>query len=124
MVEKKTANKTYKIKFDSRLEDREFIVEGTKLVRLPDNKTVIKEQVIPRLAIKSGQKKEIDQATYDYMIERKLLLTKEEKEEQDVVRKKYGGMKRSRDSATSTPPIMTDEEKKKLVIDKPYVIEE
>lgn len=118
MPEKK--EKLYKIRFKSVLPDREFIVRGEHIKRLPDGKK-IKEQVIPRFTIKSGQGKEIDQATYDYMIEKKLLLTKEEKEKQDSIRKKYGETPRVRDTATSVPPKLTDDDKKLLSIDKPYL---
>jgi hypothetical protein len=120
MAEKK--EKTYKIKFNSALPEREFVVNGTKVKVLPDGKK-IKEQIVPKLVIKSGQTKEIDQATYDFMVDKDLLLTKEKKEEQDQLRTKYGGMQRNRAASESAPPNMTDEDKKLLSIDKPYVEE-
>ena len=117
-------DKTYKIRFESMLPEREFIVKGTKLKRMKDGST-IKEQVVPRFAIKSKQTKKIDQKTYDYMIKRHLLLTPEEKEEQDVIRRKYGETPRNRSQGPDgKPPVMTDKEKKTLITDKPYLIED
>lgn len=118
----KTENKTYKIKFESALPDREFIIKGKEIKVLPDGKKIV-EQIVPKLTMKDGQTKTIDQKTYDYMIKGGLLLTPEQKEEKDAIRRKYGAMKRERFTATSAPPSITDEEKKQIYVDLPYLEE-
>lgn len=116
--------KTYTIRFDSELEGKTFIEQGVKYINLPDRQRE-KISILPEpFIIKAGETKVIDQTTYDYLIEKKVLLTEEEKEEKDKFRAKKLKLKSGRAEPKKDIQTFTDEEKIKLFVDLPYIVVE
>lgn len=119
---KAPTKKIYVVKFDSEMENKEFIEPGVVYKQLPDRRTQ-KINVLPEpFRIRAGQTLKIDQETYDFLIKKEALITAEQKAERDKYRAKKLKLKSGRAEPKKEMQTLSDEEKIKLFVELPYLV--
>jgi hypothetical protein len=114
--------KIYVVKFDSEMENKEFIEPGVVYKQLPDRRTQKINALPEPFKIRAGQTLKIDQETYDYLIKKEALITAEQKDERDKYRAKKLKLKSGRAEPKKEMQTLSDEEKIKLFVELPYLV--
>jgi hypothetical protein len=113
--------KTYKIKFDSEINERTLVIPGTR-IEYEKGKRVAR-RLFKDIVLKANEPVEIPADVYEILRKEKRILTKKEKEEIDKLRERLLSVRSGRAEPKGEPQLFDDETKKKLYGTKPYVVE-